>query len=287
MKFYLRVEGVNLGNFVFDTQDLSTVRGGSLLLLDSMERLQSSELPASLCPVSTGASSGLFAFDADSRTLAETVREAVKSFLSRDEALRHATFVVDVLAAQSDFVTTRESLLAANRWRQMKAPSVAVPSLNSKTGVEACDIDHVRPGLEPGPGGNPVSRSAYIRREYGREQRQGFYHRETGVDNLPPFVNDFGELTEDQSRGNLHHKMAVIYLDGNGFGAIQNELCQSEEDQRRFNQTIKSLRSKLLQKLLQATVGKPEWTTSAGQHRMETLLSACGKSRRIDCRWPG
>lgn len=28
MKFYLRMEGVNLANFVYDTQDLSTIRGG-------------------------------------------------------------------------------------------------------------------------------------------------------------------------------------------------------------------------------------------------------------------
>ena len=32
-KYLLRIEGVNLNHFVFDTRDLSTVRGGSLLLL--------------------------------------------------------------------------------------------------------------------------------------------------------------------------------------------------------------------------------------------------------------
>ncbi|PID64651.1 MAG: hypothetical protein CR963_00105 [Gammaproteobacteria bacterium] len=37
MEFYLRVEGVNLGNFVYDTSDLATIRGGSLLLLDAMD----------------------------------------------------------------------------------------------------------------------------------------------------------------------------------------------------------------------------------------------------------
>lgn len=40
MSFYLRVEGVNLGNFVKDTNDLSTTRGGGLLLLEAMEIIE-------------------------------------------------------------------------------------------------------------------------------------------------------------------------------------------------------------------------------------------------------
>jgi len=37
MDYFLRVEGVNLSNFVYDTSDLATIRGGSLLLLDAMD----------------------------------------------------------------------------------------------------------------------------------------------------------------------------------------------------------------------------------------------------------
>ncbi|MDU9049449.1 MAG: hypothetical protein Q3M30_11390 [Candidatus Electrothrix sp. Rat3] len=40
MTYYLRVEGVNLSNFVMDTNDLSTVRGGSLMLLRAMDRVE-------------------------------------------------------------------------------------------------------------------------------------------------------------------------------------------------------------------------------------------------------
>jgi hypothetical protein len=39
-EYYLRLEGVNLANFVYDTQDLSTVRGGSLILLDGVKWLE-------------------------------------------------------------------------------------------------------------------------------------------------------------------------------------------------------------------------------------------------------
>ena len=42
MSYYLRVEGVNLGNFIMDTNDLSTIRGGGLLLLDSVNLVEES-----------------------------------------------------------------------------------------------------------------------------------------------------------------------------------------------------------------------------------------------------
>jgi len=40
MTFFLRIEAMNLGNFVYDTNDLATIRGGSLLLLEAMEEVE-------------------------------------------------------------------------------------------------------------------------------------------------------------------------------------------------------------------------------------------------------
>ncbi|MFA5924200.1 MAG: hypothetical protein WC856_23385 [Methylococcaceae bacterium] len=40
MPFYLRVEAVNLSHFINDTNDLSTIRGGSLLLLEAMKKVE-------------------------------------------------------------------------------------------------------------------------------------------------------------------------------------------------------------------------------------------------------
>ncbi len=39
-EWLLRVEGVNLDNFVYDTQGLNTARGGGLLLLDAIEMVR-------------------------------------------------------------------------------------------------------------------------------------------------------------------------------------------------------------------------------------------------------
>ena len=40
MSYYLRVESVNLSYFIDDTNDLSTTRGGGLLLLEAMEMVE-------------------------------------------------------------------------------------------------------------------------------------------------------------------------------------------------------------------------------------------------------
>ena len=39
MAFYLHIEAVNISNFVYDTQDLSTIRGGGLLLLRAIDKI--------------------------------------------------------------------------------------------------------------------------------------------------------------------------------------------------------------------------------------------------------
>ncbi len=133
MTFYLRLEAVNLANFISDTEDLSTVRGASLVLLDMVAKLTTKpEYHGKLTKISSGASTGLFSFDADSDKAAEDLRDLVECDLNRDYCIKHATFVVDVRAATSDFQADRERLIALNRWRQMRQPSVAVPSQNIK-----------------------------------------------------------------------------------------------------------------------------------------------------------
>ncbi len=272
MKYYLRMEGVNIGNFVYDTDDLSTVRGGGLLLLDAVKRVEESF--KFLEPITTGASSGIFTFKADSNQEAEKQCRFVKNLLAEDEALKHATFVVDVLPASSDeddFAMAREKLLAMNRWQQMQAPSIAVPV--SQRDAEPCDLDMVRPTIKTktGPAGKPISESVYQRRNYGKDQKQKFYKEHTGTEDLPEFVNDFSELSYDPETGNLHHKMAVIYIDGNSFGALQARLCKTIKKQEDFDTKIKGYRKIFLQQMLASTVNKKEWQNN-GKHRLETLL---------------
>jgi len=157
-EYYLRMEGVNLGNFVYDTHDLSTIRGGGLLLLESPCKIRDkikSKYNITLEEISTGASSGLFRFDVEKDEDAKEVRLLVENLLKEAEnGLQYATFVVDLKKISvlenhknnekserkkkkdnkknknnkgaKTFVKDKESLIALNRWNQMQSPSVAL-----------------------------------------------------------------------------------------------------------------------------------------------------------------
>jgi hypothetical protein len=271
--YYLRMEGVNLSNVVHDTQDLSTIRGGGLMLLHAVKEAQKAE-PA-LEEISTGASTGLFSFTATDDAAAKCVRDKIISHLDDHEQYRHCTFVVDIMAATDSFERDREALLAANRWRQIQSPSLAVPSRVDRC-MAPCSTDLVRPQspLEKrlGKDGERISESVFQRRTYGKLKKQGFYEEETGISALAGFVNDLGGLSSDTCQGNLHHKLAVIYLDGNGFGSLQTA-CKTPGDLKGFDTDIKGKRKDFLKELFQQKILKePGWKTREGEIRLEILL---------------
>lgn len=85
----------------------------------------------------------------------------------------------------------------------------------------ACELDSQRPGVIQDRVGEAdvwYSQSTYVRRKFGRDQKRDFYEQEAGVDwghykeGDRPVVWDFEELTGDASKGNLHHKMALIMM---------------------------------------------------------------------------
>jgi len=289
--YYLRIEGVNQSEFVYDTQDLSTIRGGGLMLLDAVDYVASKATGAKLEAVTTGASWGIFRFEAQDDAQAGRLREEAERILrghlvqnGKQYELNHATFVVDVIKASGDFVADREALLALNRWRQMRSPSLAIPSQNHGDWRQwmQCEVDLVRPAVATmqGPEGpKKVSASVKTRRDYGTSQKQAFYARQTRIHIGKDFSRDFTELTTDPSKGNLNRKMAVIYLDGNRFGELQNRLCRDIAAQSEFDSTIKTYRREFLKSLLEDLVFQDVggWVSQQDRYRqdryrMEILL---------------
>jgi hypothetical protein len=291
MKYYLRLEGVNLSNFAYDTVDLSTVRGGGLLLLDSTKKVE--EELSYMKPISMGASSGIFEFDADDKNKAEAVRDHIIDLFNNDEALNHATFVVDVAesSGNEEFVKDRERVIALNRWRQMQSPSVAVPSSYSLD--VPCEIDMVRPACQvDGVAGEKkkISDSVFRRREYGKKnKKKGFYERLTGLNPDRDFSHDFSEIADEASEwGRLNGKMAVIYVDGNKFGKIQDEKCTTAILQRDFDKTLQDYGCSFLRALLEEKVMKDEgWLSKEGRYRMETLLWGGDEKMWVFPAWKG
>src|ERR1035441_7098837 len=300
--YYLRLEGVNLNHFVYDTADLSTVRGGGLMLLRAITDVEN-HLRAALGAkrvraVSTGASSGLFALDLPdepSAPSAQKVVEDVRAMLATDGFLSQATFVVSVVSDSGDFARARETSVALNRYQQMTRPALALPGWNTDAAKPPCDFDGLRPGTDddwrppriPGERAERVaaSPSAHLRRKFGREQRRLFYAKETnGYYKAPPegaeeddFTNDFDELAgapPEHLPDGLHNKIAVIYLDGNKFGAIQRTRCQNDKAQQRFDESVKHFRRMMLADLLRHidAHSKDGWLSHKGNRRIETLL---------------
>ncbi|MEI6393324.1 MAG: hypothetical protein WCT12_19745 [Verrucomicrobiota bacterium] len=274
----LRIEGVNLANFVFDTRDLSTARGGSLMLLDAIPEvidiLKFKVGRDKVGVLSQGASSGLFEIETSDPA---GVAEAVEKLLANAK-WSLATFVVDVLPVSTPFRDGVEGLLAANRWRQMQAATLALPranSTNADPNKPACGFDGLRPAINSGSDTHKVrdrylSDSVWQRREYGRSKKQSFYQK-TGIANLPAFAEDFAAIATGIKP--LDGKLAIFYADGNSFGGIQASKCDSPEKQEGFDKYIRRARETFLKQFLQQEVmGKPgDWHSGKGT-RFETLL---------------
>lgn len=310
VKYYLRIEGVNLSNFVYDTQDLSTSRGGGLLLLHAVKQIE--EKFSNLTSISTGASAGLFSFEAKSDADATMLRDEVLKCLKGHAS--YATFVADVVSAEGGFRDAVEQVIALNRFRQMRSPALVYPDTGSS--VKVCDVDQIRPATQEGNwrGEAPnrrkerISDSVKARREYGRMQKQGFYGALLLPSGAPPgeitpdsapvasetpealialyrflvsdgehFTHDLEELADRGTDESLNHKIAVIYIDGNGFGDIQAK-CKDEREMKAWDEVIKTNRARLLGDLLADAYatnwrdGSKPWLTDAGKLRFETLL---------------
>jgi hypothetical protein len=239
---YIQVEGVNLDPFILDTEDLSTIRGGGLLLLDAIHDVQKNFFNASDGEdvLSTGASVGLFRFKGDDEAADRVVRDIRRHL---DAGYPHATILVDRVAATPDgFLRDRQRLTAKLRCAQLASPSLAVPDVHdTRAGGDAaavCAFDQVRPasGQRWRLKGETVvlSPSTQVRRQYGVKQKAAFYSqvlqrdlKETlnGLDTAR-FALHFEQIAASRSWGPLNDKMAVLYLDGNSFSKIQNGLVR-------------------------------------------------------------
>jgi hypothetical protein len=213
--FLLRVEGVNLDAVIEDTQDLSTSRGGSLLLLnviaaveESLRQEHSSDrLTAAPELLSRGASIGVFRVELAAVADAVVLRRDVEGWLagrslpvrisarSRNilQLARHATFVVDMVSTAAAFPTAirpaaLEAVLAANRLRRMQALNLVYPDPETLAAVPAevgrieeriCGESLAAPALVRQrlfKGGlRWVGRSIWERRVYGQRQKSDFY----------------------------------------------------------------------------------------------------------------
>ena len=168
MAHLVSVEAVNFAAIGMDTSDLSTMRGGGLMLLDAitalddpptvkggirhrLEELHAREAFADfgVTTLTTGASSGVWRIDAP-REVIEVLVADLRAGLRNGTAfpdkpilcaaLRHATFVVVAISEagpnsveapgeDGGYLADRERLTAAVRWAQMSTPNEVYPDV--------------------------------------------------------------------------------------------------------------------------------------------------------------
>lgn len=280
-----------------------------------------SQLPEN-ASISTGASSGTFVVTGETGETSKLIGKLREHFRSGGYA-HFTTVVDAVPwdGKACSFSKANEGAIAANRWQQMQSLSLAIPAVagggarsahvmkrlwdslkKSKTtdqGVQgACAIDALRPASnkEHLPGGKSawVSASVAYRRALGRDARQRFYHRVLGAEAVRALgIDDSDRLVTDDLQqlagngpddvGNLRDKIALIYMDGNGFGKVQRDASKiGAEALTEWDKHVKCLRRELLRDLLAAALHPCDanrWQTQVtrGQKttsvlRLETLL---------------
>lgn len=310
MPVYLRAEAVNLSWVVFDTEDLSTIRGGGLLILDLEQSLRAALNNHGLscsAVITKGASQIVVRIDDNLSVPMNQIPELVEKEFRSHPQLKVATILTAI--CDRPWAEARAHLLATIRRRQLESASLSLTSLAAASTATSpntnrrnwCEIDLVRPAQSTDRIADEtyhVSSSVAIRRKFGKTAKQTFLAREKDVawkptDSTRTFAaaRHFHQIASfDRAPGfdllraehsNLDGKMAIFYADGNGFGKKQIEHCQSEEAQRAFTEMVFERQAKALRAMLDRA-----WSDSLGivdrrwwqveeqtwHHRFETLM---------------
>ncbi len=221
------------------------------------------------------------------------------------------TFGVAVTQARAgeSFPQTWTRLQAQVRCHQFQAATLVLPPPGAPDQTEACAFNGLAPALAEkvdGKGGRlSLCDSVRRRRNLGRQAKQRFYTDELqGVaDRLPPedtardilltaatrlrearvgFTRSFAHLVDKPPSGlppTVTGKMALIYLDGNNFGARRRAFARTPEYLTAFSHTVQRHRALLLAALLDWALETPGMRVAAGDDddgqpvlRLETLL---------------
>ena len=261
-------EGVNFGATMFDTSDISTIRGASRAYEDIVT-VFASDLGDAV--IAAGGSKLLVRTDLDAATLFDRLRAKLPAPLR--DVLPHLSFKMAVAETEE----------AANAWangRQFRDWTVPEVSGASK---RPCSLDRRRPGHEC-PDGTVRSHSVEARRAYGRSQRSRQYASlidATFAGDLG-FASHFSDLVASpppEVPESVRAKLAVIHADGAGFGDARAALVDRDPvgGAATFARELRTLQSGFVQKLV-------DWLVASGRHgvlyetsgerklRLETLL---------------
>jgi hypothetical protein len=276
MTSLIRLEAINFAATIFDTEDLSTVRGGSLAaavtVLEVSAKLHH-EYGARVTTVSSGGSIGLFLL-ADANAPEDGAADIVTKIrkwlddpvaygwdVTLSRALREVHFVIVAVPVDGDpnafYRSVVKSQAAVRRIQLQRANVTATQQVAAHLRAPfICQKDAVRRAVCMN-GVEWVSDSVDARRSYGTREKKGEFYRRIARSNsnmqLPgtiTYTHDFDELTDCAPTAALTGKMALLALDGNGFGQYIADHCRNTNAYSAFDAGLRKCLSALLYDLV-------------------------------------
>ncbi|WP_420589068.1 hypothetical protein [Bacterioplanoides sp.] len=283
---FIKVEAINIYNHVFDTNQLSIIRGGSLLLKAAIDDIaREEEISLKLEPISTGASVGIFRLKNANINKDEATKK-ITDYLNNHPDYKNFTFVVSATDTE-DYLTAKEELIALGRLQQMWQISSSTDkheysSNNSQystfSGSRLCHKSQKIADTE-----QLFSALDWLRHEQGRTLRSELYQQELAALNKEQpeqenieeisklnFTQDLQSLAASHRYRNLNDKIAVIYLDGNSFSKKQNHFIRSRMQEGTPEQT-KDKSEQEKDKSEQAIDAQKEFDTAIKTYRQSFL----------------
>lgn len=257
MTRYLHVEGVNFGQTLFDTSDISTIRGASRACEDIVAQFrdQIGEEDVLAC----GASKLIAKTSKTLEDLATGLPENLKRIY------RHLSFAQGAGASLSE-AETKLRLFQLQNWTVPEALSGSLPCALSKTQP---GVRELRKGPEDVDSPRMISQSVFDRRGHGMKHR----HNVAKSTELPP-APDFEMLVKMSATDvplSARNKMAVVHADGAGFGAALAKLQAAkgaEEGLRVFSSRAQAMQTTIIKNAVTWAAG---WSRNVLQ--FEVLLA--------------
>jgi len=279
----VKVEALNIYDFVYAARDIGANRGAGLSLLRMPQDLEEWILGLGqykgVTRVTSGASKATLTIEG-TQANPEDVEKQVRKWLVEHHPYATIGVACRSVKPEERVLDVEESLLSRIRMEQMQSFSFARPAkIEGSNGV--CEFDRLRPAsreTQRGENKHWVCEEAFELRKSGYDLKREFLRRRAGENGEEyTYTRDLTDLTENKGACRLDKKMAIFYADGNGFGSKPRvALARLEsEDQikgmREFDEAVQGRRDEFLRQLL-ARTNERRWQTDKGERRIEVLL---------------
>lgn len=306
MDIFIRVDGQNFDSTIGDTDELSTLRGGSRALLDLPKAVFDflEKNGYETMPVFTGASEGLAWVSVEDGRNEASLREAINKFRREFDTgdlgmvLPYLNFSFSIINPGNfgdDEKVIQSVCLNSNRIQQYQNFTVDLLGESDLGKSRPCALERKRPATKSFKKGDEelaCSSSVHARHEYGHKLRQQFYDAELGISKADSeelkaiktgwkegdyiiFPDSFEEIIKPSPpliSDKLANKMAVLYMDGNQFGSIRGQADGTMDGQRNFSTHLKRKRCELLARILESIKSSAMNFGGGVKAPIETLL---------------